>query len=827
MPDQYVPRVIVKFKDGLIDPHDPRHVNKDAADMFLAQLTTGAITGADWPQLVAQPQFHGITTIEKLLKAVSQIELLNLMNRAFHRDPSYRFFAPNFLAYFVIPCPASVNPEAVAHALSQWEPVEKAYVAEAPANEPQVTAVNPGGNPRWNYPDTGYMRAAPGGIDAEYAWLQPGGDGGKDHGVNLQFFDIESNWDLSHPDLLPAAPQFTGTGIRKAGQEYHGTGVLGIVIASDTDPPAPYDQSSLGITPKVAVTKVDSHWVDVHNTDDFNTILRAILGLNFGDVLLLEAQLNIEDSSGTIVLGNLPVEFFLHNFDVIRLGTALGIVIVEVAGNEAHDLDVLSTTYSIPWLSKNTDPKFDSGAIMVSAASPWRINPDGSANPNDPVHAPFRDSNLVRQHNFGSRINCYAWGSNIYTTSCLPHPSDTLANPNPSAAYYQSFGDTSGASAIIAGAALSVQGMAAQLGYRFSPLQIRNLLSDATTGTASQDPTNDKLGVMPNLRAIINTTLGITPDIYIRDFVGDTGDPHTGSISSSPDIILRSALVGNPDGDFGQNSPNRDNAWLSVTANPGNDHYIYVRVLNRGSVVATNVRATVYWSEPATLVTPDTWNLIGQTGNADVPPNDDLTVLPPITWSTIPGTGHYCFVALIGSPTDPSPLKPADFLNWPGANAWDLYQRFIRENNNVTWRNFDVMTLTNFKSQGEFHLAGTWSQAAPMWLEVVSRLPAEARLWLQVPDEDWKVLGALKGLGPVEMEERTKGLAIRLNPHGRSKTQEIMFPREFRSRCRLLVDVPERIRKDYGEVSIRQYSQNQEVGRMTWRLVPKPEGDQA
>jgi serine protease len=831
MPDQYVPRVIVKFEDTFVDS-----LVDEAADLFLDRLRAGDIKGANWRQLVAQPQFQGIT-IEKLLKAVSQTELCNLMNLAFRRNPSYRFFAPNFLTYFAIPCPAKVNPETVAHALLEWDPVETAYVAEAPADEPVHRPVNFSQNFRWSYPDSGYMRAAPGGIDAQYAWLQPGGDGGNDHGVNLQFFDIESNWDLTHPDLPdqpPAAPQFTGTGIshRKAAREYHGTGVLGIVIGADSNPTAPYNQSSLGITPKVAVTKVDSYWVDPYNTDHFNTILRAIQGLNFGDVLLLETQVNLEDSSGTVVLGNLPVEFFQHNFDVIRLGTALGVVIVEAAGNggyyiAAHDLDDLSTTKSLPWLRKNNDPKFDSGAIMVSAATPW----DPPTYPNN-IHKPIMDGNGVRLHNFGSRIDCYAWGDSIHTPSSLPHPSDTPANPNPSAAYYQNFGDTSGASAIIAGAALSVQGMAeANLGYRLSPLQIRNLLSDDTTGTDSLDPTNDRLGVMPNLRAIINTTLGITPDVYIRDFVGDTGDPHTGSISSSPDIILRRSLVADPQGEFGElNLMNKDNVWLSETAVPGQNHYIYVRVRNRGAVAATNVKATVYWSEPATLVTPDTWNLIGQTGNANIPPNDVLTVLPPITWSAIPGTGHYCFVALIGSPTDPSPLKPADFLNWPGANAWDLYQRFIRENNNVTWRNFDVVVYPLApRNLYIFHIAGMWSQAAPMWLEVVSRLPAEARLSLQVSDEDWKVLSALKGLGPVEsieMEDRTKWLTIRLNPHGRSRTQEILFPREFRSRCRLLLDLPERIRKDSGEVSIRQYSQNQEVGRMTWRLIPKSEGDQ-
>lgn len=817
MPVQYVPRVIVKFKDALIDP-----LVNDAADLFLAQLIVGTITGANWPQLVTQPQFQGIT-IEKLLKAVSQTKLLNLMGLAFQRDPSYHFFAPNFLAYFAIPCPASVNPEAVADTISRWTPVETAYVAEAPADNP---AVSPGRSLKWGQPETGYMLAAPQGIDAKYAWDQPGGDGGKHDGVNLKFFDIESNWDLTHPDLLPAAPQFFGGGYRPLNQQFHGTGVLGIIIASDNDPVDPnYRNSSLGITPNVAVTEVASYWIDSSNTDHFNTIFSAINRLEFGDVLLLEMQVRLQ---GSIPLDNLPVEFFVANFHVIRLGTALGIVIVEAAGNDAHDLDDLSATYFKNWLKRDR-PAFDSGAILVSAATPWVNYPDY-------VHAPIVDEQGERAHNFGSRIDCYAWGSHIYTTSCLPHPSDTPASPNPSAAYYQTFGETSGASAIIAGAALSVQGMAeANLGYRLSPLQIRTLLSDQETGTQSLDPENDKLGVMPDLKAIIDTRLGITPDIYVRDFVGDRGDPHTGSISSSPDIILRRSLVADAQGEFGElNLINKDNVWLSATAVPGQNHYIYVRVRNRGAVAATNVTATVYWSEPATLVTPDTWNLIGTTGNANVPPNDDLTVLPPITWSAIPGTGHYCFVALIGSPTDASPLKPANFLISPGANAWDLYQRFIRENNNVTWRNFDVVVSTpliNFPFIiTEFFIRGTWSQDAPMQLEVVSRLPSEARIMLHVPKDDWKVLSTLKELGPVEsieMENKEQGLAIRLNPHMRMRTRVFEFPRSFESRCKLLIDIPERFRKHSYEVSVRQLSQDQEVGRMTWRFAPKTRSDEA
>ena len=116
MPIWYVPRVIVKFDHHhLIDPQ----VN-DAADQFRAQLTAGTIEGSNWPQLVGQPEFQAIT-IGKLLTAISQARLLDLINLAFHRDPSYRRNAPNLLTYFAVPCPPKVNPETVARALSEHQ----------------------------------------------------------------------------------------------------------------------------------------------------------------------------------------------------------------------------------------------------------------------------------------------------------------------------------------------------------------------------------------------------------------------------------------------------------------------------------------------------------------------------------------------------------------------------------------------------------------------------------------------------------------------------------------------------------------------------------
>ena len=115
-----------------------------------------------------------------------------------------------------------------------------------------------------------------------------------------------------------------------------------------------------------------------------------------------------------------------------------------------------------------------------------------------------------------------------------------------------------------------------------------------------------------------------------------------------------------------------------------------------------------------------------------------------------------------------------------------------------------------------------------MWLEVLSSLPSEARIFLQVPEKDWKVLGALRELGPImPVETKSLGLgrAIQLNPHGRSRTTKILFPKtkEFRSQCLLLVHIPEKFRKYPYEISIRQMSDNQEVGRLTWRLTQKQE----
>ena len=71
--------------------------------------------------------------------------------------------------------------------------------------------------------------------------------------------------------------------------------------------------------------------------------------------------------------------------------------------------------------------------------------------------------------------------------------------PNPLTAE-RGFGGTSGAGAIVAGAAVVLQGIARARGTLLTPDRMRDLLSDRGFNTSSANPSSDRIGVMPNLK---------------------------------------------------------------------------------------------------------------------------------------------------------------------------------------------------------------------------------------------------------------------------------------------------------------------------------------
>jgi hypothetical protein len=305
-------------------------------------------------------------------------------------------------------------------------------------------------------------------------------------------------------------------------------------------------------------------------------------------------------------------------------------------------------------------------------------------------------------------------------------------------------------------------------------------------------------------------------DVYLRDHVGDNGDPHNGAVASSPDVIVRPDSLPSgtdPQTVYGEGSGTENSETLGFEVEAGQDNFVFARVRNRGDdpVVDGLAQVTVYWSQVATLVTPSAWHKIGQVG-MDVPVGNLLTVTEQITWpeATIPAPGHYCFVATVGTPNDPVPALAA-------LADWDAFVAFVRDNNNVTWRNFNVVDLQAdiiHPRPLPFIIAGPEDRDVEMGLEVIAHLPADARLVLEGPTD------LLKRFPKLELEVDGERARAALRPSGRQDLGGLVeFPAKLRADARVLVEFPESALKRTGwTVAIRQYvtADRLEVGRVTW-----------
>jgi hypothetical protein len=262
---------------------------------------------------------------------------------------------------------------------------------------------------------------------------------------------------------------------------------------------------------------------------------------------------------------------------------------------------------------------------------------------------------------------------------------------------------------------------------------------------------------------------------------------------------------------WGEGSGTENSETLSQDVEAGQDNFVYARVRNRGDdpVVDALAQVTVYWSEVATLVMPTGWHMIGQVG-MDVPVGNLLTVTEQMTWkkADIPAPGHYCFVATVGTQNDPVPplTTLADF---------NAFVQFVRDNNGVTWRNFNVVDLQ--PNVQPFIIAGWPDSAEKMGLEVLAQLPKEAHLVLEAPTE------LLERFPKLELEVDGDRARAKLRPNGRQDLGGLVeFPEKLRAKAHLRIEMPKGAPKRTGwTVAVRQYATEDrlEVGRVTWYLA--------
>ncbi|GAB3259620.1 hypothetical protein GCM10027347_23390 [Larkinella harenae] len=448
----YRPRVIVKFGSAVRLPYE------DGAEKALLAQKKGL-----WSDL--QKKFPGVT-LRKIFDSETEKCYRDLIESARLEKPAQP--VPDFFNYFYIDVPEKADRQALMKSVRAWQEVVTVY------EEGIWVPADP--NPRDSNPysvEQRYLDAAPLGIDARFTQRLANGDGS-----GIQIAHVDSGWLLAHEDLNGTGSRIfriprTGTSDQ---QQWHGTATMGVLAAADNS------KGGIGIVPNATF---------------------GIAGIYHSEgpayyAALAYATQWCRGSSGSIMLitSNLfrysdwdryhhfvPVESELMVYEAIRFATTNhGTCVIASAGESVIenqpglDLDTYTDEAGTRIYNRSTR---DSGAILVAAAT------------SDSPHRRLGSSN------YGYRIDAYAWGENIRTTGSATDASNRRA-------YTSNFGGTSGAAAIVAGAAAAVQGMAKSIrpGGVLAPSALRNILSDQNLNTPSANPGMDRIGVMPDLKRI-------------------------------------------------------------------------------------------------------------------------------------------------------------------------------------------------------------------------------------------------------------------------------------------------------------------------------------
>ncbi len=562
-------KIIVKFVEGM------------AVRLRNGQLTTGN---------AALPQVEGILArypdarLQRNFDVPEQVLQENMETGEQLSGKDLADLNNIYLFTFETPSQRGVD---LANELLALDIVELAYL-QAPGTTPGPCVDVAPATPSW-VANQDYREAAPAGVDAPYAWgYHAGGDG---PGPGYWVADLEWEWCYTHEDLnIDITDVLNGNSGANVDFMNHGTAVLGEISACANG------WGVTGITPDIEQKMCD---FDSEASWSAN-IAEADFWLISGETMLLEIHILGPDSGlacpcNCLQFEYVPVEWDFASWLAIQTATANGIIVVEAGGNGSMNLD--SAIYG-GWFN----PGNDSGAIIVGAGLPGSHSPECWTNS-------------------GARVNVHAWGSSIYTTGYGFLFNQAGCNQD----YDNGFGGTSGASPIIVGSAVALQGISQnKYGVTLSPGQIRTSLPQG--GTPQGAPLTRNIGPMPNL---INAINWIEPDV-VASFApaGWTfpAVPRAFNDSNGGSVPLQAgALPGNVFGTY----------WNWNEQNPG---YSYVPTVSFPNC-AIGTEDTFFWQCFNGNLAPNTWTWCGNTG-PDFVKGGRHTVLARADWQGLESEWH-------------------------------------------------------------------------------------------------------------------------------------------------------------------------------------------
>ncbi|MFH1144211.1 MAG: FG-GAP-like repeat-containing protein [Candidatus Eisenbacteria bacterium] len=322
--------------------------------------------------------------------------------------------------------------------------------------------------------------AVPGGVNAEYAWTQAGGDGS---GVTV--CDIEYGWRYTHHDLTKAPgsqinpnPIYWPTGADQS----HGAGAIGILIADHNS------YGTTGICRGATLKTCGSYYGNPVAWNPAGAIAYAIASLSAGDVILLEQQWDYTGRDDYV-----PIELWTDSpathqsfnavYAAIQNAVAAGIHVVECGGNGGYNTD------DIQWYG-------DSGAIVVGAGGAYAGG-----------QYPEGELQWISCSSFGQRFDLQGQGENVVTTGY----GDRYSAEGADYWYTRLYAGTSSAGAVVAGTVACCAGYwKANISSTTppSPAYIRSLLVSTGEPQWVQWSWTPLIGPRPDLQAAFAAMTG-------------------------------------------------------------------------------------------------------------------------------------------------------------------------------------------------------------------------------------------------------------------------------------------------------------------------------